>query len=158
MKYVFVICSIVVGFLLLSLVAIQFDFTFIGEDYDTKPPKGILSAEGPPTALKLANINWRVKPGEYEKKKVSNIQVLGLKQKKIIIKAGNEVLFTYKANDGTILDKFVEITLWKDGISNKVEYKDGTFKAPGIKGTYILEIVLHAEQGTVQYVGNLVVK
>ncbi|MFD9625247.1 hypothetical protein [Peribacillus muralis] len=139
---------------IIILIAGQFGvFTFIGEDYDTSPPTGQLHVNGSEIIMEQGNVNWEVKDGEFVKKRVENIKAFAQKEK-IDIPSGEDIGFSYLAN-GTVLEKEITAQLRNNNKKESISIEDNTLHLPSRKGTFILEINLVAEQGTVQYISTI---
>ncbi|MCK1992032.1 hypothetical protein GW626_16910 [Peribacillus muralis] len=139
---------------IIILIAGQFGvFTFIGEDYDTSPPTGQLHVNGSEIIMEQGNVNWEVKDGEFVKKRVEDIKAFAQKEK-IDIPSGEDIGFSYLAN-GTVLEKEITAQLWNKSKKESISIEDNTLHLPSRKGTFILEINLVAEQGTVQYISTI---
>ncbi|MEK1832421.1 hypothetical protein AAAC51_36475 [Priestia megaterium] len=132
-------------------------FNFIGEDYDGNPPTAILHYKDE-NQLAKANIHWDKGNKEYVDKEVKDIKDFALKQEELILPCGKEIGIELKENGGDFNKHKITVELWNSdssGTKRKLLLKDGTIILPKEKGSYILEVNLYAEEGNVQYLGNL---
>ncbi|MDP1421263.1 hypothetical protein Q8G35_23530 [Peribacillus simplex] len=144
-----------ISIFIIILIAGQFGFyNFIGEDYDTSPPTGELHVNGSGIIMEQGNVNWEVKDGEFVKKRVDDIKTFAQKEKKIDLPSGEDIGFSYIAN-GTVLESDITAQLWNNNKKELITIENSTIHLPNRKGTFILEINLVAEQGTVQYISTV---
>ncbi|MEW5597005.1 hypothetical protein ABGT24_26655 [Peribacillus frigoritolerans] len=144
-----------ISIFIIILIAGQFGvYNFIGEDYDTSPPTGLLQVNGSEITIEQGNVNWEVKYDEFVKKRVDNIQTFAQKQKKIDLPSGEDIGFSYNA-DGTVLESDITVQIWNNNKKESITIENNTIHLPNRKGTFILEINLVAEQGTVQYISTV---
>lgn len=132
-------------------------FNFIGEDYDGNPPNAILHYKDE-NQLAKANLHWDKGNKEYVDKEVKDIKDFALKQEEIILPFGKEIGIELKENGGDFNKHKTTVELWNSdfpGTKHKLALKEGTIILPKEKGSYILEVNLFAEEGNVQYLGNL---
>ncbi|WP_318619093.1 hypothetical protein [Priestia megaterium] len=132
-------------------------FNFIGEDYDGDPPNAILYYKDA-NQLAKANIHWDRGNKEYVDKEVKDIKDFALKQKELILPISKEIGIELKENDGGFNEHKTTVEIWNSdspGTKHKLALKEGTIILPKEKGSYILEVNLYAEEGNVQYLGNL---
>ncbi|MFP7486355.1 hypothetical protein SFC65_19515 [Priestia filamentosa] len=130
----------------------------IGEEYDFSPPTVFLDSDSRMEQIELqeANINWN-SDKEY-KKETKDILSLARKQQQYIVKTGGRDYLTFDSQDFAI-DK-INVSLWKDGKQTPLEINDDdrSFHLPKQDGEYIIDVTLHTDSGTAQYVGNLLIK
>ncbi|MEW5548957.1 hypothetical protein ABGT22_03085 [Peribacillus frigoritolerans] len=143
-----------ISIFIITLIAGQFGvYNFIGEDYDTSPPTGELHVNGYGIIMEQGNVNWEVKDGEFVKKRVDDIKTITQKEK-IDLPSGEDIGFSYIAN-GTVLESDITAQLWNNNKKESITIENSTIHLPNRKGTFILEINLVAEQGTVQYISTV---
>jgi uncharacterized protein YpmB len=155
--------SILISLVFIVLIVIIYvlikmsGFNFISEDYDGNPPNAILHYKDE-SRLAKANIHWDKGNKEYINKEVKDIKDFALKQEEIILPLGKEIGIELKENGGDFNKHKTTVELWNSdspGTKSKLALKDGTIILPREKGSYILEVNLYAEEGNVQYLGNL---
>ncbi|MBT2281916.1 hypothetical protein J7E51_29135 [Priestia megaterium] len=132
-------------------------FNFIGEDYDGNPPNAILHYKDENQLVK-ANMHWDKGNKEYVNKEVKDIKDFALKQEEIILPVSNKIGIELKENGGDFNNHKTTVEIWNSdspGTKHKLALKEGAVILPKEKGYYILEVNLYAEEGNVQYLGNL---
>ncbi|MFJ7685851.1 hypothetical protein [Peribacillus butanolivorans] len=130
----------------------------LGEDYDFTPPSVTLSN---PTnsesdiKLKVANIDWK-SDKEY-KKETKDILSLARKQKQVSINSGQQDYLDFDSQDFKI--EKISIWVWKQGEKVELEVdKNLNFNFPKEKGEYLIEVDLLTDNGSAEFVGNIVIK
>ncbi|MFF2291071.1 hypothetical protein [Peribacillus butanolivorans] len=130
----------------------------LGEDYDFTPPSVTLSN---PTnsesdiKLKVANIDWK-SDKEY-KKETKDILSLASKQKQVSVNSGQQDYIDFDSQDFKVEE--ISIWLWKQDEKVKLEVdKNLKFNFPKEKGEYLIEVDLLTDNGSAEYVGNVVIK
>jgi len=157
-KFPVLISTIFIVLIVIVYVLVKISgYNFIGEDYDGNPPNAILHYKDE-YQLAKANIHWDKGKKEYLNRDVKDIKDFALKQEEIILPVSKEIGIELKENGGDFNNHKTTVEIWNSdspGTKHKLVLKEGTVILPKEKGYYILEVNLDAEEGNVQYLGNL---
>lgn len=131
----------------------------LGENYDFTPPSVTLATNPIDSEsdikLKAANIDW-LSDKEY-KKETKDILELASKQKQISVNAGQQDSIVFDSQDFKIVE--MSIWVWQQDEKVKLELdKNRNFNFPKEKGEYLIELDLITDNGSAEYVGNVVIK
>lgn len=129
-----------------------------GEEYEFNPPAITLLGETgyESDALTEANLAWRGPGNVPIKEKVLDIEAFGKKQPKLSYAAGETVSMVFDHTDFD--EKALQVFLWKNEEQIEVSVTDDDFQLPEEKVEYVLDIMLHTNRGSAQYVGRLSTK
>ena len=147
------------GFLILFMGLILI-FTLtgcIGEEYDFTPPTVSLTTDSDIQSFELeeSNINWQ-SDKEY-KKETEDILSFAREQKPVYFKSGQKVNYDFDNQDFAIEE--LNVSVWKNDEEIKLEIIDiNSFHLPKEEGEYVIVYDLRTNNGTAQYVGNVVIQ
>ncbi|CAH0325441.1 hypothetical protein [Priestia megaterium] len=128
-----------------------------GETYDFTPPTVSLSNENRLDDIQLeeANVDWN-SDKEY-KKETKDILNFGAEQHQFIVGSNEKDSLVFDNQDFAVED--LNVSLWKRNKKTQLELKDDrSFTFPAEKGQYVIEVNLLTDSGSVQYVGNILIK
>lgn len=150
--------------LLKLFIVVLFSFSLtgcIGEEYDFTPPTvTLVNSELELNSIQLeeANINWR--SDKYYEKETKDILSLAREQKQISVYAGQKEDLTFDSEDFTVYE--ISVSVWKKDkkVYKKIDLElkeDRSFFLPEEKGEYVIEVNLQTDNGSAQYVGNVII-
>ncbi|WP_042346430.1 hypothetical protein [Bacillus massiliigorillae] len=144
----------------LKFITLLFVFSLagcIGESYDYSPPKMNLSNTDSlinDIPLVEANTIWNDN-SEYTKE-TNDFLSFARSQKINIVFSGQGEFITFNQEDFTVDE--LRVFIWKDNEKTELKLVDRSFHFPKDKGEYVIEVNLLANWGSIQYVGNILVK
>lgn len=135
----------------------------IGEDYDAGPPEIRLSVNEDVYSLKKANVNWKTEDKEF-KNKVEDPLTLASEQNEIKVSPNQSaelILLENKEDGGEYTNETIEVSLWQG--DKKIELtsltpNDHSFSFTNDPGHYVLVVEFSTKNGSLEYVGNIVLK
>lgn len=128
----------------------------IGEEYDYTPPTATLGSDydvGEGT-LGTANVDWN--SDEVYKKNTDDLKAFAKKQKSFHYYAGQNVYLNLSHTDFEI--KKISVYVLKNNKKTELPTDDNSFDLPNEEGRYVIIIKLLADDGSVEYAGNLILK
>ncbi|SFF57795.1 hypothetical protein SAMN05216353_102117 [Halobacillus alkaliphilus] len=128
----------------------------IAEDYDFTPPTVSFGSQhfSEPVELEAANIDWN--SDKQYTKETEDIFSLAKEQKPLYFSSGEQAPIIFETQDFRIEE--LSAYVWQKDKKTTLQVNDQEFSFPQEKGEYVLVVDLISDNGSVQYVGNLVIE
>ncbi|WP_079478996.1 hypothetical protein [Halobacillus salinus] len=127
----------------------------IAEEYDFTPPTVSLTHPyADQIELEEANINWD-SDKEYSKE-TEDIYALAKEQEQKYYSSGEQVRIDFDNQDFLIED--LSAYLWQNGSKTELQVEDQEFSFPDEEGKYLIVVDLLSDNGSAQYVGNIILE
>ena len=125
----------------------------IAEEYDYSPPSVTLGSTG--IQMVESNIDW-TRVDEYLKE-TEDIMALAKQQPLYLVQASKEDYIQFDSQDFAI--KELTVSVWQGENQIPLEMKDErTFNFPSQAGEYVVEVNLVSDNGSAQYVANILIE
>ncbi|MER1957247.1 MAG: hypothetical protein ABS942_07700 [Solibacillus sp.] len=125
----------------------------IAEEYDYSPPSIILGSTG--IQMVESNIDW-TRVDEYLKQ-TEDILTLAKQQPQFRVQASKEDYIQFDSQDFAI--KELTVSVWQGENQLPLEMKnERTFNFPSQVGEYVVEVNLVSDNGSAQYVANILIE